>query len=196
MVRIVLASTSAVRRMLLLKAAVPFSAENPGVDEGGLKTKLADEPPAALAAALAEAKARAASSRHPDAVVIGADQVLNFEGRAFDKPATVEAARNQLLMLRGREHHLETAVCCMQGDRTLWHVTDRATLIMRPFSDAFLDEYLQELGLDVSTSVGAYKLEDRGIQLFDEIKGDYFSILGLPLLPLLSFLRSIGALSS
>ena len=196
MTRIVLASTSAARRMLLTQAGVRFSAESPGVDEQSVKVGLAGQPAREIAAALAEAKAEAVAFRHPDALVIGADQVLDFEHQAFDKPATVEDARNQLAMLRGREHHLETAVCCMEGDRELWRASDRASLTMRRFSDAFLDEYLQELGPDILTSVGGYKLEGRGIQLFEEIKGNYFSILGLPLLPLLSFLRSAGALSS
>jgi septum formation protein len=196
MTTIVLASTSAARRMLLTHAGVRFSAERPGIDEAGVKARMTGHSPGEIAAALAEAKAGAVASRHPDAVVIGADQVLNVEDWPFDKPVTIEDARNQLLMLRGRAHHLETAACCAQSGRMLWRTIDRATLVMRPFSNEFLDEYLKKLGTDVLTSVGGYKLEGRGIQLFERIEGDYFSILGLPLLPLLSFLRSAGALSS
>jgi septum formation protein len=193
---IVLASTSAARRMLLTQAGVRFSAEDPGIDEASVKARMAGQSPYEIAAALAEAKTEAVASRHPRAVVIGADQVLNVEGRSFDKPVTIEDARTQLLMLRGREHHLETAACCAQSGRVVWRAADRAALVMRPFSDEFLDEYLKRLGTDILTSVGGYKLEGRGIQLFERIEGDYFSILGLPLLPLLSFLRCAGAMPS
>jgi septum formation protein len=132
----------------------------------------------------------------PDAIVLGADQVLDFDGTAVAKPATTDAARRQLEQLRGREHWLETAVCCAQGERIVWRHHDRAKLVMRQFSDRFLADYLEGTGTDALSSVGAYKLEGPGIQLFDLVEGDYFSILGLPLLPLLAFLRSEGLVAS
>jgi septum formation protein len=127
--------------------------------------------------------------------VIGADQVLNLGGRIFDKPASAHEARRHLLELRGRSHILETAVCCAAADNIVWRHLGRATLTMRMFSDAFLDDYLSRTGSDVLTSVGGYRLESLGAQLFDAVEGDYFTILGLPLLPLLDFLRRQGALA-
>ena len=129
-------------------------------------------------------------------MVIGADQVLNFAGKAHDKPSSMTDARAQLLRFRGKNHALETAVCCCRAGKPVWAHAIHADLTMRDFSDSFLDAYLESLGDDVLTSVGGYKLEERGIQLFSHIDGDYFGILGLPLLPLLAFLRAEGFIAS
>jgi septum formation protein len=194
--RLVLASTSRIRGELLTKAGLVFEAVRPDVDENELKKASKALSPGALALSLAAAKAVSVANRMPDALVLGADQVLNLEGRAFDKPEDPEAARRQLVDLRGRRHVLETALCCALGDRLVWQHLGQANLTMRSFSDGFLDEYLRHMGPEVTTSVGAYKLEGLGAQLFDTIEGDYFTILGLPLLPLLDFLRRQGALAA
>jgi septum formation protein len=152
--------------------------------------------PGDLAQSLAAAKAISVANQMPDALVIGADQVLNLSGKAFDKPGSRDEARRHLLELRGLPHVLETAICCARDGKVLWDHLERATLTMRAFSESFLDEYLDHMGSDVTTSVGAYKLEGLGAQLFDNIEGDYFTILGLPLLPLLDYLRRQGALAT
>jgi nucleoside triphosphate pyrophosphatase len=194
--RLVLASTSRIRAELLTRAGLTFEALRPDVDENTLKASAKDLSPGDLAQSLARAKAISIAKRFPDAMVIGADQVLNLEGRSFDKPESREAARGHLLQLRGRSHVLETAICCARDGTPLFHHLGRATLTMRSFSDSFLDDYLERTGADVLTSVGAYKLEGLGAQLFESIEGDYFTILGLPLLPLLDFLRRQGALAT
>lgn len=188
---LILASTSQSRRTMLTAAGVAFSAEAPGVDEDAVKDSLKGESaaPAAIAETLAELKARKVSLRHPDAFVIGADQVLDCEGAMYDKPSDVATARRQLQALRGRAHRLTASVVVARGDARLWHRTEVATLHMRLFTDAFLDGYLARVGEAACRSVGAYQLEGLGAQLFSRIEGDYFTILGLPLLPLLDFLR-------
>jgi septum formation protein len=182
--------------MLLTSAGLEFEAMKPDMEETDLKASMTLSDPAARAEMLAHAKAVSLAIRLPDAIVIGADQVLNFNGQAFDKPETIAEARRQLVQLRGREHWLEAAICCARGEDVLWQHLGRARLVMRPFTDMFLSQYLEQLGSDVLTSVGGYKLEGAGIQLFDTIEGEYFTILGLPLLPLLAFLRSQGAVAS
>lgn len=192
--RLLLASASLTRARLLENAGLAFAAEAAPVDEDEAKRALEAEgsDAAAIAAALAELKARAVSRRHPGAFVIGADQVLDCDGRRFDKPADLAAARAQLLALRGRTHELVSAAVVVRDGRPLWHHVGRARLTMRPFSDVFLDRYLAEAGDAILGSVGAYQLEGRGAQLFARVEGDYFTILGLPLLPLLDFLRAHG----
>ena len=174
---------------------MPFVQEPSGIDEAALKTALGDRPPRALAATLALAKAEAVSARRPEAIVLGADQVLECEGRLFDKPRDANEARAQLVVLRGREHRLMNGLALVRAGRTLWRHDDEARLWMRDFTDAFLDGYLAEAGPDILESVGAYRLEGRGAQLFSRIEGDFFSILGLPLLPLLDALRREGILA-
>jgi septum formation protein len=196
MVRLILASTSPVRRLLLSQAGLTFEVARSPVEEIALKAGMPSAAPGDMAGKLAEAKAVAVANRIPEAIVIGADQVLAIGSEALDKPETIEVARRQLLRLRGREHRLETAVCCARGSTVLWRHHGRARLVMRSFSDAFLSDYLAQAGPDVTSSVGAYKLEGTGIQLFDAIEGDYFTILGLPLLPLLAFLRSEGVVAT
>ena len=192
--KLILASTSRIRSELLGKAGLAFEAMRPEVDENVLKIEAKGLSPGHLAQSLAASKAISVASRWSQALVIGADQILNLAGKAFDKPGSKEEARRQLLQLRGRSHVLETAICCAQDDKVVWQHLGRATLTMRDFSESFLDDYLAHVGADVTTSVGGYKLEGRGAQLFETIDGDYFTILGLPLLPLLDFLRRQGAL--
>lgn len=195
---IVLASTSETRANLLKAAGVECVIEPPGVDEDSVKSSLRSQGAdgATVAEALAELKARKVSARHREALVIGADQVLECEGRLYDKPKSVAAARDQLRELRGRSHELLSSVVVARADERLWHYTSRARLVMRPFSDEFLEDYLSVVGDDVCHSVGGYRLEGRGVQLFDSVGGDYFAILGLPLLPLLDFLRTHGVVRS
>lgn len=192
--KLILASTSRIRGELLAKAGITFEAVKPEVDETELKRRSPELSPGDLAQNLAAAKAVSVTNRYPGALVIGADQVLNLGGRAFDKPDSVETARRQLTDLRGRRHVLETALCCAQDGKIIWQHLGQAGLTMREFSEVFLTDYLHAVGLDVTTSVGGYKLEGLGAQLFDKIEGDYFTILGLPLLPLLDFLRRKGVL--
>lgn len=193
---VVLASASASRRALLQAAGVAFEVVVAPVDEEEAKRSLKQEGAsgAAIAETLAALKARAVARRMPDRMVIGADQVLDCDGRLYDKPPHRGAARAQLLELRGRTHTLLSAVSVFEGDREVWHHLARARLRMRDFSETFLDAYLDAAGDDVLGSVGAYRLEGPGAQLFSRIEGDWFTILGLPLLPLLDYLRVRQAL--
>jgi len=142
-----------------------------------------------VAARLAREKAETISVHNAGAYVIGADQMLDCDGRWFDKPPDLAAAAQSLKALRGRPHDLVTSASIVYDGKEVWQLTDRATLFVRDFSDRFLDRYIADVGELALTSVGAYQLEGRGAQLFERIEGDYFTILGLPLLPLLSFLR-------
>jgi septum formation protein len=180
---------------MLTAAGVPFEAIPADLDESALKRDLASAGPEAVAAALARAKAESVSATSAGALVIGADQMLECDGRWFDKPADRMAARRQLLTLRGRTHRLISAVAVVRDGNLLWEHRDDAHLAMRQFSETFLDRYLDAVGPAVQASVGAYQLEGLGAQLFDSVAGDFFTILGLPLLPLLSFLRDEGILT-
>lgn len=193
---VVLASASPARAALLSGAGVSFIIDKAAIDEAAVKKSLrADDAPAALVAeTLAELKAKRVSSRHPGALVIGADQILECGGEWFDKPADMDHGRAHLRALRGKAHALISAVCVVRDGQRIWHGIDSARLVMRSFSDEFLDSYLTEAGSSVLDSVGAYRLEDRGAQLFARIDGDYFTILGLPLLELLEYLRNQGVL--
>ncbi len=195
--RLILASQSAVRLALLRRAGLNVEAHPAHLDEAEIKASARAEGASAADAALllAELKAARIARRAPEAMVVAADQILVCDERWFDKPDGPEAAREQLLALRGRTHRLVTAVLCQVGDAVLWRHVDEPRLAMRAFSEPFLDAYLAAEGEAVTTSVGAYRLESVGAQLFDRIEGDYFSVLGLPLLPLLGFLRQHGALA-
>ena len=195
---IILASASPTRARLLEAAGVRFTIEPADVDEAAIKraAREAGQPAMSCALTLAAAKALAVSRRHPEALVIGADQLLVAGDDWFDKPASLSRVREQLLALRGRTHVLATAACLMRGDGRLWQATSAPELTMRSFSQAFLDDYLAAEGEGLLGSVGAYRLEGRGIQLFARMTGDYFAVLGLPLFELLDFLRSCGALLS
>jgi septum formation protein len=189
---LILASASASRRQLLADAGLSFEIETSGVDEEEAKLSLRDERPSALAGALAEMKARRVSARHPDAFVIGGDSVLACEGRLFDKPGTRAGARAQLLALAGRTHELWSAAVVAHRGARIWHHNESARLTMRPFSEAFVDAYLDRAGEAILSSVGSYHLEGVGIQLFSRIEGDLFTARGLPLVPLLVFLAQHG----
>jgi septum formation protein len=143
---------------------------------------------------MAVAKARSVSVALGAPLVIGADQVLALEEELFEKPGSVAAARAQLVRLRGRAHRLFSAVALAQEGRPVWSMVDRATLVMRDFSDAFLDAYLAEAGAGLCHIVGSYEIEGRGVQLFASVEGDHFTVVGLPLIPLLAELRARGAL--
>ena len=193
---VVLASTSASRRALLQGAGVNFTAKAAGVDEDAAKAALLGDGlgPRDIADALAELKA--IRVRAGGALVIGADQTLDLDGELIDKPASLDEARERLQRLRGRSHKLHAAVVVAQAGQPIWRDLQSATLWMRPFSDAFLEDYLAREGEGVLSSVGCYRLEDVGVQLFSRIEGDYFTILGLPMLGLLDFLRRHGALTT
>lgn len=191
---LILASQSAIRADILTGAGLDFTQVDSGVDEAPIKKALeqAGESPAKMAETLAAAKAKSASLSHPEALVIGADQVLVCQGRAFDKPVDLIEARAHLTALRGRIHTLETAVAVFQNGSCLWHFETAPELEMRKFSDEFLTRYLERVGERALWSVGAYQIEGPGITLFERVEGDYFSILGLPILSLLNFLRHHG----
>lgn len=194
---IILASGSATRRAMLEGAGVAFVVDTAPVDESAVKDAMRAETdnPARVAEVLAELKATRVAARHPGAIVIGADQMLECERVWFDKPADRAAARAQLLALRDKTHRLVSSVVAMRDGQRLWHHTESARLTMRRFSDAFLDQYLDRAGDAVLASVGAYQLEGLGAQLFMAVDGDHFTILGLPLLALLDFLRENGELT-
>ena len=197
---LVLASASAARRAVLAAAGLSFTAEAAAVDEAAIKESARAEglPPGEAAMVLAEAKARRVAARHrapgDDALVIGADQILVCDGAWFDKPADAAAARAQLLALRGKTHELATALVCWRGGERVWGHVETPRLTMRAFSDAFLDAYLEAEGEAVLSSVGAYRLEGLGAHLFAAVRGEHAAVLGLPLLPLLGFLRGHGVL--
>jgi septum formation protein len=194
---LVLASASPARAELLRRAGLSFVIAPAAIDEAEIKATFRAERLAAVecANALAEAKALRVARSHPGSLVIGADQLLVCDGRWFDKAEDRAAARAQLEILRGKTHELLTAVCVVRGGERLWHFIDRSVLTMRPFSDEFLEGYLAAAGADIIGTVGAYRLEALGVQLFSRIEGGYFAILGLPLLPLLDFLRGHGVVA-
>ncbi|KAA0580260.1 septum formation protein Maf [Azospirillum sp. B21] len=191
---LVLASGSRTRAAMLEQAGVSAILDKPLIDEDEVKAAGRAEgvPADAVAEALAELKAQRITRRHPGALVVGADQMLECEGRWFDKPADRAAARAQLLDLRGKTHRLVSCAVVVRNGERMWHKVDSARLTMRNFTEDFLDDYLDRVGDDVLHSVGAYQLEGLGAQLFQRVEGDFFTILGLPLLPLLGFLRVHG----
>jgi nucleoside triphosphate pyrophosphatase len=182
---LVLASRSGARRALLAAAGIPLDVRPADLDERAL----AAGAPAAAAALLAREKALAVARTHPGRLVLGADQTLALGAERFDKPADQAAAAAQLRALRGRTHTLHSAVALVQDGTVLFEHADTARLTMRAFSDRFLERYLDTAGATVTASVGGYQIEGLGLQLFERIEGDYFTILGLPLLPVLDFLR-------
>jgi septum formation protein len=195
---VVLASKSASRQAILAAAGVTFEAVGSGVDEDAAKADwlARGQGPREVAAHLAQAKAVAVSKTRPGALVIGADQTLDLDGELFDKAESLEAARARLRRLRGRAHLLHSAVAVASDGVLTWSTLESPRLTMRHFSDVWLDGYLARGGETLLGSVGCYLLEGEGAQLFEIIEGDYFAILGLPLLPLLACLRAAGGLST
>ncbi len=195
---VILASASPSRAALLAQAGLTVACHPAHIDEEEIKLAMKADgaSPGEVADALAALKAERISLKHRNTVVIGADQMLDCEGTWFDKPADKAALRDQLLALRGRTHHLLASVCVTENGTRIWSHRETASLTMRSFSDGFLDAYIEKCGDSVLSSVGGYRLEEVGAQLFQKIDGDYFTILGLPLLPLLAFLRQNGALES
>ncbi|MEM1277297.1 MAG: Maf family protein [Pseudomonadota bacterium] len=192
----ILASQSKSRADMLRNAGVPIEIEPARIDEAAVKSALLSEaaPARDIADCLAEMKALRISPRYPDELTLGADQILVCEDQIFDKPTDMSTAREQLQSLRGKTHQLHSAAVIAERGAPIWRHIGTARLTMRPFTDAFLNSYLEQFGEMALTSVGAYHLEGLGAQLFQRIEGDYFSILGLPLLEILGFLRARGEL--
>ena len=194
---LILASSSKVRARLLQEAGIAFTVQSPGLDEHAMREAVGSTgalSPQDIAEVLARAKAEAVSELVPQAFVIGADQVLAFGDRILSKPDSMAAARRELLDLSGKSHTLHSAVAVAVRGGTVWAHSEASTLTMRALTPQFIGRYLAAAGEEVLSSVGAYQLEGLGVQLFEKIDGDYFSILGLPLLPLLDALRREGAI--
>ena len=194
---IVLASQSSARQALLRHAGVVFSAEPAHIDERSVEAPLieAGKSPKAVAQALAEAKALHVSKKCPGAIVLGCDQTLEADGRIWSKPGSLSDAGEQIRTLAGKTHRLHSAVTAVSGGVVQWHTVRTASLTMRSVAEAEIERYLDRVGDAALASVGAYQLEGLGVQLFETVEGDYFTILGLPLLPTLDWLRREGALA-
>lgn len=194
---VVLASASQTRAAMLRAAGLEVAPHPMRLDEDAIRLSLASEglPPRDIAAELADAKASRAASRHPEAWVIAADQVLDLDGTALGKPETSAAARDRLQTLAAKAHRLHTAVSVYHQGRRVWSVIDSAQLTMRPLAPDWIDRYLARIGDEALETPGCYRIEALGIQLFERIEGDHFTILGLPLLPLLAYLRLRGVIA-
>jgi septum formation protein len=192
----ILASTSATRRSLLENAGVSFASMSPLCDEEIEKRDFKGDKTKDLALHLAKTKALSLSNQQADALVLGADQTLIFEGEIYSKAKNIEAARKVLLQLRGKTHVLQSALAIAHSTDIIWSDVKEARLTMRDISDSFIDDYLAREGPQLLSSVGCYQIEKRGLQLFDDIDGDHATILGLPLLGLLRFLREKGMLAT
>jgi septum formation protein len=193
---VILASSSATRRTMLERAGLAVEVDPPRTDEEEIKRSMraGGFDAAATAEALAEQKARGVARRHAGTLVLGADQILECDGKSFDKPKDLDAARDQLHELSARRHELVSAACIVQDGERLWHVVDRARLWIRPLGEEFIEGYLRAIGDAAFAGPGSYQVEGLGAQLFQRVEGDHFTILGLPLLPLLDFLRARGVL--
>ena len=190
-----LASRSAARRALLEAAGIPIEPRPADLDERSLEANVISQEPTAVACLLARQKAASVAKSHPGRLILGADQTLALGSKRFSKSPDRLAARAQLQALRGRTHELHAAIAFVQDGAVVFEHVETARLTMRAFSDDFLDAYLETVGKAAFTSVGGYQLEGLGVQLFERIKGDYFTILGLPLLQALDFLRRQGCLA-
>lgn len=190
--RLILASKSAARREVLANAGVSFDVQVAGVDEDALKVPRVD--PCELAIELAKAKALAVSVQHPEAVVLGADQTLAFDGGLISKAPDLQKARARLADMRGKPHQLHSGVALAKGGQIIWSGADTAHMEVRDFSDAFLDAYIAAEGEELLYCVGSYRLEGMGSQLFDKVDGDYFTVLGMPLWQVLEQLRRFEVL--
>lgn len=196
--KLVLASKSPFRASLLRNAGLDFSAEPANIDERAVEQPLldADLPPVDIAEILAIAKADEVSSRRSDALVLGSDQILAFEGEMLHKPQDMEEARRRLLALSGKTHHLHSSIVLVKNGQTLWSHVETAAITFRPLSPEFIGRHLASVGEIALTSVGAYQVEGQGVQLMEKIEGDLFTIMGLPLLPLLAQLRRMDVIES
>jgi septum formation protein len=192
---LMLASRSAVRRILLEAAGIPVEICPADIDERSVEAGAPLQAPVAIAALLAREKASVIAGRNRGRLILGADQTLSLDGRRFAKPADRAAARTQLRALSGRTHELYSAIAFVQDGAVLFEYVGVARLTMRAVSDRFLDDYLDAIGEAATASVGAYQLEGLGIQLFERLDGDYFTVLGLPLTTALDFLRRHGCLA-
>lgn len=195
---LILASSSQTRAELLENTGLSFEIRPPTIDEAIIKKMLKQDfdQPNDIAELLAQAKANDISKHAKDAIVIGSDQILVLNDELFDKPKNKEQAYATLFKLRGKTHHLISAIVVVKNEQVIWRHSERASLTMRQFSPEFLGKYLAHCGDEVLTSVGAYQLESFGIHLFEEIKGDYFTILGFPIVALLQMLRKEGYINS
>ncbi|HVV28932.1 MAG TPA: Maf family protein [Rhizomicrobium sp.] len=193
---LVLASASASRKALLAAAGVSFTADPADLDEDALMAALGAQPAATVAQTLAEEKALLVSRRHPGRVVLGGDSVIDFEGRHLSKCATLDEARALLARFSGKTHRLVSAAALARDGVLLWAHASPCRMAVRLLSAQFLDGYLAAEGAAILSSVGCYRFEGRGAQLFESVEGDYFSVLGLPLLPVLAALRKEGVLAS
>lgn len=191
---IILASQSASRRAMLDAAGVAFTALPAALDERALEAGLGDASPGAIASALAEAKAKAVSRERPDALVLGSDSLVEVEGRRFDKPATRADAAEHLRFFSGKVMRLHSAAALARDGRCLWTHAALASLHVRMLSEAFIESYLDVEWPAVAGCVGVFRIEARGVQLFEAIDGDHFTVLGMPLLPVLGALREMGEL--
>lgn len=193
---LVLASASRSRRNMLEKAGISCGLQAANLDEGAVKTRLsqAGASPDIISETLAMEKARHVAKAHPGKIILGADQLLVCDDKIFDKPATLQEAETHLHFFRGKEHFLYTSYALVQEGETLIRYTERPRMVMRNFSEVFLTEYLEKSGSKILSSVGCYLLEDLGSQLFEKIDGDYYTILGLPLLHVMTSLRDLGVL--
>ncbi|NQU55584.1 MAG: septum formation protein Maf [Rhodospirillales bacterium] len=198
MKRLILASKSPARRNVLAGAGLVFEVVPGNIDEDAIKAQMRDAGASCedTALALAQAKARDVAAKTPGCFVLGADQILECDGAWFDKPENIEAARCQLHDLSAHTHKLISALCLVYDEKIIWSHIDTAELTMRRLSDGFIDDYLEKAGDDVLQSVGAYQLEGLGSQLFDSVEGDFFTVLGLPLMPLLKVLRQQGVVAT
>ncbi|WP_105386299.1 Maf-like protein [Neorhizobium alkalisoli] len=191
---LVLASSSPFRRMLMENAGLTFESHAADIDERKIEASLEGASPDQVALALAKAKALEVGLRHSGALVIGSDQTMSLGNRVFHKPKSLGEAKENLLSLSGKTHRLNSAIAITKDRDVLWEHISHADLTVRPLTETFVDRYLARVGEKAFSSVGAYQLEGEGIQLFSEIEGDYFTILGLPMLPLLDKLRVLGAI--
>lgn len=197
-VQIILASGSEIRATLLRNAGVTFDVQQPRVDEGAIKTSLTAEnaKPRDIADALAEHKARKISERNPSAMVVGCDQILTLEGALISKPATPQEAVDQIKAMRAKAHHLISAAVICENGQPVWRHTGVVKMQMRDVSDSYVSGYVARNWASIRNAVGAYKLEEEGARLFERIDGDYFHVLGLPLLEVLGYLDTRGVLVS
>lgn len=193
---LILASGSRIRQSLLRNVGLEIEALPAGIDESAVKLRMKGQPADQLARHLAYEKAAEIGQTHPDSIVIGCDQILDFNGEIFSKPDRKSTALQQISRLSGQTHHLISSVVLVENGRETWHHTARVQLTMRPLSPAYIDSYVTRNWPGIRDSVGSYKLEEEGARLFTEINGDYFTVLGLPLLPLLSHLANRGLIET